>query len=86
MLDLDFDQSIHRPLRMKESTTTPTFLQRLQVDLEYLKSLGAMNYSLEIGIYRKRRRTDDDDDLADGRAHGRGREGRCFEHVDGEHL
>ena len=84
---------------MKDSTT---FFQKLFLDLEYLKSLGAMNYSLEIGIYRKRRRrrtrtkSDDDDDddddddlladsLADGLANG-GREGRCFEHVDGEHL
>ena len=79
---------------MKDSTP---FFQKLFLDLEYLKSLGAMNYSLEIGIYRKRRRrrtrtkSDDDDDdddddvLADGLANG-GREGRCFEHVDGEHL
>ena len=50
LLDLDFDHSSDKPLRMLDSCRS-AFLDIVEKDLNYLKSIGAMNYSLCIGIY-----------------------------------
>ena len=50
MLDLDFNSSPDRPLRLLKNSGQK-FMKQFQLDLNYLKSIGAMNYSLGIGIY-----------------------------------
>ena len=62
---------------MKSNVVRERFVEMLTSDLEYLKSIGAMNYCLEIGIYGGEQAGEA------GRKRGGG---RCFEHVDDDHL
>jgi hypothetical protein len=74
LLDLDFDQSIEKPLQMKMNDKTK-FLQSLSSDLDFLKKISSMNYSLSIHIYHCKT-------VEDTRTMMQHRPGRCFQHVN----
>jgi hypothetical protein len=51
LMDLDYDEGQDRPILLP-AVDTKHVLDMLERDFEFLKSIGAMNYSVHLGIYK----------------------------------